>query len=102
MQHIEVRVRAAAGLSAAERLIESLSEAEGLSVTVKGALRTYPTSVHWHFKKGSGRGTLEVTWWKSAGRIWFTVDRGRSAPWIRMSVRRMRTALERRLAEYTF
>jgi hypothetical protein len=92
-----VGARAAAGSPAIDRLIESISETEGLAVTMKGALRAYPTSVHRHFKKGSGRGTIEVTWWRSAGRIWFTVDRGRSAPWIRMTVRRMRAALERRL-----
>lgn len=96
MDRVDVRIQAKATLANAARVIEALCAREGLSLKLKGSLSTHPTSVHWHFRRGRESGTLEITWWRSAGRIWFSTHRGREAAWIQASVRRLRAALERR------
>jgi hypothetical protein len=50
--------------------------------TMKDTLGKYPGCVHWHFKKESVSGTLEVTSWPSKGKLWITVQESRSAKWI--------------------
>jgi len=52
-----------------EMLVETACAAEGLRQTLKGPLAKYPGSVHWHFKKGKQRGTLEITLWKAQRRL---------------------------------
>jgi hypothetical protein len=44
------------------RVVEEICAANDLSCTLKGTLASYQGSVHWHFKKGKQRGTLELTW----------------------------------------
>ncbi len=56
MQHIEVRMRAAAGLSAAERLIESLSEAERFVRHREGRAAHVPHIGALAFQEGLGAG----------------------------------------------
>jgi hypothetical protein len=62
--------------------IEKACESAGLVIATKGTLRTYPGSVHWHFKKGAEPGTLEATYVPREGRAWISVQGGRDAPWI--------------------
>ncbi len=97
MWSVEVRVPQQSDLSRAVQLVEDLCASEGLSVTMRGSLKKYPTSLHWHFKKGRDKGTLEITFWRKAGRLWFSVDRGRTAGWIAGSVQRLRVKLEQEL-----
>jgi hypothetical protein len=45
-------------------------------------LHSYPGSTHWHIRRPGAKGTLELTYWPQAGRLWFTVHANRRADWI--------------------
>ncbi len=53
-----------------------------LVVTMRGTLRKYPGSLHWHLKKGTLAGVLEVTVWPSESRAWVSNQSGRQGDWI--------------------
>jgi hypothetical protein len=64
-------------------IVETAATAVGLHVTLRTSTQSYPGSIHWHFKKmGEPRGTLELTYWPEAKRLWAKVHRGRRAKWI--------------------
>ncbi len=42
-------------------IVERIYLAESLTVTLRGTLASYSGSIHWHFKNGKARGTLELT-----------------------------------------
>ncbi len=98
MIEIEVIVPVQADLAQAEQLIEQCCAAEGLLISLKGSLASYPGCIHWHYKQGTQRGTLEITLWPKAGRIWFSVHSGRTAAWIEEAVARLKETLEKNLA----
>src|ERR1700677_1697971 len=77
-----------------DQIIESLCRAHGLSVTMKATLSKYPGSIHWHWKRGRERGTLEVTLWPRERRLWFSMQDGRRAQWVMESARRIKAELE--------
>jgi hypothetical protein len=54
----------------------------GLTVTMRGSLKSCPGSTHWHLKRGCGRGTLEITWWPQRRKLWIKIQAGRTAAWI--------------------
>lgn len=62
--------------------VESLAALAGLTIRLRGTLTVYPGCVHWHFGKALAKGTLEVTWWPSASRLWLKVHPMRDAAWI--------------------
>jgi hypothetical protein len=62
---------------------------------MKGTLANYPGCVHWHYKKGKARGTLEITWWERENRLWFKVAKGRTGDWIEGSITRLKGKIER-------
>jgi len=82
-------------LSAIEAMIESCCEAEGLRVTLKGTLVSYVGCVHWHLKKGSQRGTLEITFWPKTHQFWFKVNAGRMGIWTENSITRLTACLSK-------
>jgi hypothetical protein len=45
-------------------------------------LRGYPGAAHWHLRRRGVKGTLELTYWPRAGRLWFAVHTNRRADWI--------------------
>jgi hypothetical protein len=98
MLEYEVNLPPGADLSEAELLIEMCCASEGLRMTLKGSLSKYPGSVHWHFKRDDERGTLEVTLWSRARRVWFSIQAGRTGNWIEESIMRVSKALERNLS----
>ena len=53
-----------------------------LAINLKGTLKTYPGSVHWHIVKSGEKGTLELTFWPSKRSLWFKISAGRQAAWI--------------------
>jgi hypothetical protein len=53
-----------------------------LNVTLRGALKSYPRSTHWHIKRDRARGTFEITWWPQRRKLWIKIQAGRTAPWI--------------------
>ena len=74
--------------------IEAACAAEGLSLGMKGSLAKHPGCLHWHFKQGRERGTLEITLWPQQHRLWFTVQDGRRGEWIEEAVARLKPILE--------
>jgi len=55
---------------------------EGLQISLKSTLRAYPGCIHWHWKKGAGKGILEVTHWPQNSRLWISAHSNRTADWI--------------------
>ena len=76
MREIEVAIPADVKLDKAEAIIEAACSAEGLRLTLNGTLKQYPGCVHWHYKRGSEPGTLEITLWAVKRRLWFKVSAG--------------------------
>lgn len=93
MSEIDIEL---AGEERAEDVIERIDRAAascGLTVTMKGALKTYPGSTHWHCKLGREPGTLEITYWPRKPRLWVKVVESRRAPWMDEVVPRLRRTL---------
>ncbi len=98
---IEISIPLQMDLSQAEQIIEQCCIVEGLSVSLKVSLAKYPGCIHWHLKREGQRGTLEITLWVSARRIWFSIHTGRTGDWIEETVTRLKEDLERDLAAET-
>jgi len=81
------------GAAAAAHRIEAAFAAAGLRVTLRGTLRSYPGSIHWHLKRGRDAGTLEVTFWPRQRRLWLTIHEGRGAPWMDEAGARLQAAI---------
>ena len=58
----------------------SVSDAGLLATRLE--LRSYPGATHWHIRRPGAKGTLELTYWPSVGRLWFAVHANRRAGWI--------------------
>lgn len=95
MAEVEVRLPPRVNPASVPRSVERLCRREGLTLTAKSTLAKYPGSVHWHLKMGRKPGTLEVTWWRREGRLWFKVAANRTGPWIEDTVARLKGQLER-------
>jgi hypothetical protein len=80
-----------------ERTVEKYCQLAGLSVTVKTTLLSCPGSIHWHFKKGTERGSLEATLWEKGKRLWFPVDARREGTWTQDAMVELKSRLERQL-----
>jgi len=77
--------------------IERVCRAHELTCTLKGTLAKYPDSMHWHFKKGKQKGTLEITWWESKNRLWFKVAEGRTGAWIEEGMLQIKEEIQKLL-----
>lgn len=77
-------------ISVIERTILGL----GLNVMMRGTLKTFPGSTHWHTKRGRGRGTLEITWWPTERKLWIKIQAGRTAAWIEEIAPRLKNQVE--------
>jgi hypothetical protein len=95
---IEMAIPATADVSIMVSLIEAQCAAEGLQLMLKGTLAKYPGCIHWHFKRGSERGTLEITWWAKQRRFWFSIQAGRTGAWVEATQERLKKVLTKRLA----
>jgi hypothetical protein len=82
MKKLPVCEPRAADLSQAGHIIEMACHNDGLTLVLKGSLATFAGCTHWHYKNGAARGTLEITFWPSKRKIWFSVQSGRRADWI--------------------
>ena len=91
MTTLNVHISRTAGL---EKTIELLCQTSGLAITMKTTSAKFPGSIHWHFKKGQERGTLEVTLWPSENKLWFSMQDGRSADWVMKTARELKQRLE--------
>lgn len=97
MVNYEVSVPLDADIKQVEQLIEACCAEEGLHITLKGTLSKYPGCIHYHYKKGTERGTLEITIWPKEHRIWFSVQAGRTADWIIESLSQLEEEVGKRL-----
>ena len=82
MKEFELALPANINPIIAEQIIERCCAAQSLTQSLKGSLKKYPDSLHWHFKQEGQRGTLEITLWPRASQIRFKVQEGRQALWI--------------------
>jgi hypothetical protein len=68
-----------------------------LIAAMRGSLKSFPGSIHWHVKRGRAQGTLEITWWPEERRLWIKIQAGRKAPWIDEIAPRFKREIESRL-----
>lgn len=64
---------------------------------MRGTLRAYPGSLHWHVEKPGERGTLEVTLWPAKPRLWLAVQAGRRARWIEEALPQIKAHIEQHI-----
>ncbi len=95
MKEIEFPVPRKCDLALAARVIEEVCAARGLEIGKKGTQASYPGSTHWHFKKHGQKGTLELTVFIPARRVWAQVQDGRKADWIDAELPHIQRAIER-------
>ena len=99
MKEVQISVPSAYPLGRLARFIEQLCRKEELTLTMKGTLAKYPGCMHWHYRKVTATGTLEITLWKQPQQLWFSVQSGRTGSWIEGSIARLKSALEKELAK---
>ena len=68
-----------------------------LRVTLRAELKKFPGSGHWHLKSARRPGTLELTYWPTQRRAWFTIHPRRSAPWIAQTIRSLTQSIQTHL-----
>ena len=82
MIEVDLRIPDSLEAEAVIRIVEQVCASNDLTCGRKGTLVSYPGSIHWHFRRISDKGTLEITWWESENRLWFKVADGRVGKWI--------------------
>jgi len=100
MEETEINVNPAVTEERLATLIEEAATRYGLRIHMKGTLRTYPGSQHWHLHKPGERGTLEVTLWSARKRLWLSVQAGRRANWITELLAQFKAWLEEQMSTY--
>jgi hypothetical protein len=95
MQEIVVPLPSEPDFKAIEQLIGELCLAEGLACQLKSSLKKYPGSIHWHFKRGSQAGVLEITLWPQTNRLWFSLRQGRRTAWVDELIPSLQRKLEK-------
>ncbi len=86
MIEVELQIPAHASSEHVVLLVEQLCGSQGLTCARKGTLAGYAGCIHWHFKMGKQKGTLEITWLESKNRLWFKVAKGRTGDWMTESI----------------
>jgi hypothetical protein len=77
--------------------IQEAAQASGLVTAQVTTLAKYPGSIHWHFKRGKDRGTLEATYWPDQKRVWLSYRSGREADWINPTIQQLKRFVETRV-----
>ena len=97
MVNIEVR---AVPADASAFVLKAAAEV-GLSVALDTTQKTYSGSRHWHFKRNSQPGTLEVTWWPARQRLWVSYHENRVGDgWVRSAADELAERVSRLIAEH--
>jgi hypothetical protein len=94
MQEVDFEIPDSVSISSMDAAIEIFCEHEGLEISLKSTLATYPGSVHWHFRKPGERGTLEITSYAAGKRIWAKIQNGRRAEWIEPTLTKIKHRIE--------
>jgi len=97
MLEVELQIPDGVETKTVIRVVEQVCASQDLTCALKGTLVRYPESVHWHFKQGRRKGTLEMTWWESEHRLWFKVAEGRRSKWIDERLPRLKEQIEKSL-----
>lgn len=97
MVDFPIKVHEAADFRKAGGVVEKCCSRLGLVQGMKTSLAKHPGSTHWHYKRASQSGTLEITVLPSERRIWLTVQNGRRAEWIAEMIPCLTLELERAL-----
>lgn len=53
-----------------------------LTATMKGSLKSLDPNIHWHYKKGKEKGTLEITLLTQTNRVVLSCKKNRGGDWI--------------------
>ncbi len=93
MKIFEVKFPKDTELVTLEELVEHLCSKLGLQPTVKRSLRTYPGSIHWHYKRGEEVGTLELTLLPTESRLRISIHDNRVGPWTEKTARLLKSLL---------
>ena len=94
MIEVELQIPTDAKSDSVINVVEQVCNAYGLTQALKGTLASYPGCIHWHVKNGREKGTLEITWWETANRLWFKVADGRMGKWIDESMGELKKRIE--------
>jgi hypothetical protein len=97
MVEVELQIPKGVASKTVQRIVEEVCASNELTCALKGTLVGYPGSIHWHFKQGKQRGTLEITWWESEHRLWFKVASGRTSEWVLKSIPQLKEQIEKLL-----
>jgi hypothetical protein len=62
--------------------VEKTCGALGLECTMRGALKSLPDNVHWHFKKGKLPGVLEITLLLKEHKLILNCKKNRQGEWV--------------------
>ncbi len=97
MIEVELQIPAHTSSEHVVRVVEQVCISDGLTCARNGTLAGYPSCIHWHFKLGTQKGTLEITWWEFKNRLWFKVANGRTGTWITESIAALKKKIENSL-----
>ena len=95
MLEVELQIPGGVETETVIRVVEHVCASNELTYSLKGTLVSFPGSVHWHFKRGGQKGTLEMTWWESEHRLWFKVANGRTGEWMLESIPQLKEQIEK-------
>ena len=99
LREIEIPLPSSVDCGKVAQIIDDAIAQINLSITLRDSLKKFPGCTHWHAKNGRESGTLEVTLWPQKHRAWFTIQNGRSAPWIAAKLKLMTEFIARRLSD---
>jgi hypothetical protein len=97
MRNLQVDIPKGCDPTEADQIIERLCAEEGLTRKIKRTLESRPGYIHWHYKRDSESGTLEVSLWPKESRIWFSVHDNRKGSWTDECADRLVAAARRAL-----
>ena len=95
MIEVELQIPDSLETESVIRVVEQVCAANELTCRLKGTLVSYPGSIHWHFKRGRQKGTLEISWWESGHRLWFKVANGRAGEWMPERIPQLKEQIEK-------
>src|SRR5437867_215471 len=95
MKEIEIPLPHNANRLPITKIIEQVCVSCGLRVTLRTSLKKFCDSTHWHIKNGDERGTLEITFWPTECRAWFSIQGGRGAPWLEGKIALLQNLFQR-------
>ena len=93
MQNLELQLPPGDDDAQIARIDLAIAKA-GLLVTMRGTLKSFPGSIHWHLKQGKEPGTLEITYWPAERRAWLSIQDGRRGTWIDAKAEELRQLIE--------